>query len=213
MNHIAGNSQPLGLPQSAGGPQVRHVNLMVDTIITNVASDDIRTLVRALLSSSPAHVTDQFCSLAKAHLNHIPIPPPPRGPELFAIPPSSDEEELKPTPAFETLLARARARYGAGLGVSSIQVLLPIVEVAATMPWTEESAIEESLAIVDSDIAAALLNTKEETGAGGEAGARAIGVLRKLRDTFEIVKEKVEARGGDFPFERSEDALSSLELD
>lgn len=186
---------------------------MVDTIITNVASDDIRTLVRALLSTSPAQVTDQFCSLAKAHLNHMPIPPAPRAPELFAAQASSSSDQLSPTPAFENLLARARARYGAGLGVSSVQVLLPIVEVAAGLQWAEGSPMEEGLSIVDCDIAAALLNTKEETGAEGESGERAMGVLRKLRETFSVVEEKVEAWGGDFPFERSSDALAGLELD
>jgi len=186
---------------------------MVDTIITNVASDDIRTLVRALLSSSPAHVTDQFCSLAKAHLNHMPIPPAPRAPDLFSFPdPPSDTTEAIPTPAFETLLARARARYGAGLGCSSVLVLLPIVEVAATMQWAEGSAIEEALSIVDCDIAAALLNAREEVQQDGEGGAEAADVLRKLREMLEGVEEKVEEWGGDFPFERSLDALKGMDV-
>jgi hypothetical protein len=181
---------------------------MVDTIITNVASDDIRTLVRALLSTSPAHVTDQFCSLAKAHLHHMPIPPAPRVPDLF----TTTSPEPAPTPAFESLLARARARYGAGLGASSILVLLPIVDAAATIQWTEESPIEDALSIVDCDLAAALLNAKDEVKQDGDTARQAMDALAKLRAGLEIVQEKVQAWEGDFPFERSLDALDSMEL-
>lgn len=180
---------------------------MVDTIITNVASDDIRTLVRALLSTSPAHVTDQFCSLAKAHLDHMPIPPAPNAPDLF-----THGAEPIPTPAFELLLARARARYGAGLGSSSVLVLLPIVEVAGNIKWSEGSAVEEALSIVDCDMAAALQNARDEISQPGEAGQEAVGTLRKLRSNLEMVEEKVQEWGGDFPFERSLDALMSFNL-
>jgi hypothetical protein len=182
---------------------------MVDTIITNVASDDIRTLVRALLSTSPAHVTDQFCSLAKAHLHHMPIPPAPGVPDLFTT--TNPELEPAPTPAFESLLARARARYGAGLGASSILVLLPIVDAAATIQWTEESPIEDALSIVDCDIAAALLNAKDEVKQDGDTAREAVDALAKLRVSLETVQEKVRVWEGDFPFERSLDALDSIE--
>jgi hypothetical protein len=181
---------------------------MVDTIITNVASDDIRTLVRALLSTSPAHVTDQFCSLAKAHLHHMPIPPAPPVPDLFT---TTTSPEPAPTPAFESLLARARARYGAGLGASSILVLLPIVDAAATIQWTEESPIEDALSIVDCDIAAALLTAKDEVKQDGDTARQAVDALARLRASLETVQEKVRVWEGDFPFERSLDALDSIE--
>lgn len=180
---------------------------MVDTIITNVASDDIRTLVRALLSTSPAHVTDQFCSLAKAHLHHMPIPPAPNPPDLF-----TSDPEPAPTPAFESLLARARARYGAGLGASSILVLLPVLDVAATIRWSEASPVEDALSIVDCDISAALLTAKEEVNQEGDIASQAIDVLHQLRLSLEAVEEKVDAWGGDFPFERSLDALNAIDL-
>jgi hypothetical protein len=187
-------------------------NLMVDTIITNVASDDIRTLVRALLSTSPAHVTDQFCSLAKAHLHHMPLPPAPSVPELFTTTTATSSPAPTPTPAFESLLARARARYGAGLGASSILVLLPIVDAAATIQWTEDSPIEDALSIVDCDIAAALLRAKDEVKQDEDTSRTALEALTKLRASLETVQEKVQAWEGDFPFERSLDALDSMEL-
>jgi hypothetical protein len=180
---------------------------MVDTIITNVASDDIRTLVRALLSTSPAQVTDQFCNLAKAHLHHMPIPPAPSLPDLFTSGP-----DPTPTTAFEVLLARARARYGAGLGSSSVLVLLPIVEVAGTMRWAEGSPVEDALSIVDCDIAAALGHVKDEIQQDGEPGREAKDAMRRLRTILESAEEKVQAWGGDFPFERSLDALTSMDL-
>lgn len=180
---------------------------MVDTIITNVASDDIRTLVRALLTTSPANVTDQFCSLAKAHLHHMPIPAAPGAPDLFTSDPNP-----APTPAFETMLARARARYGAGLGSSSILVLLPIVNLARTLQWEEGSAVEDALSIVDCDIAAALLNTKEELRQQDSTADEAKAALERLRESLEKVEEKVEEWGGDFPFERSQDALASMDI-
>jgi hypothetical protein len=180
---------------------------MVDTIITNVASDDIRTLVRALLSTSPAHVTDQFCSLAKAHLHHMPIPPAPNAPDLF-----TRDADPVPTPAFEVLLARARARYGAGLGSSSVLVLMPIVEVAGNVQWNEGSPIEEALSIVDCDMAAALQNARDEVIQPGEIGQEATGTLRKLRSSLQMVEERVLEWSGEFPFERSLDALMSFDL-
>ncbi|KAG8754144.1 hypothetical protein FRC14_005353 [Serendipita sp. 396] len=203
MNHVS----PTTNTNPGAQPQVRHVNLMVDTIITNVASDDIRTLVRALLSSSPAHVTDQFCSLAKSHLHHMPIPPAPGALELF-----TSDPEPTPTPAFETVLARARARYGAGLGSSSILVLLPIVDLAGSIQWREGSAVEDALSIVDCDIAAALLHAKEELAQQGETAQEARDALTRLRSSLETVEEKVEDWGGDFPFERSQDAITSMQL-
>ena len=86
------------------------------------------------------------------------------------------------------------------------------MEVAGTMQWGEESAIEEALSIVDCDIAAALGNAKEEVRQEGEAGVDAVNVLQKLRGMLEGVEEKVELWGGDFPFERSLDALNGIEL-
>jgi hypothetical protein len=106
---------------------------------------------------------------------------------------------------------RGRAWYGAGVGCPSILVL-PIVEAVGTVQWVEGSAVEEALSIVDCDIAAVLGNAKEEVQQEREVGVDAVNVLRNLNRVLEGVEEKVELWGGDFPFERSLDALNGIEL-
>lgn len=138
----------------------------------------------------------------------MPIPPAPGIPDLY----TSSTNDPAPTPAFESLLARARARYGAGLGASSILVLLPIVDSAATIQWSENSRVEDALSIVDCDVAAALLTVKEEVKQEGDTKREALEMLDRLRQSLQTVQEKVEGWEGDFPFERSLDALDSMEL-
>ena len=200
---------------------------MVDTIITNIPSDDIRTLVRLLLSSSTPNVTETFCSLAKSHLDHVTPPASStsltRHPDFFTPPP-----DAHPTPAFESTLAKARARYGAGLGSASIRVLLPIVDLASSgaLKWPEGSELEEALSIVDCDIAAAvpyaereLRRTETTTAEGEERIAEELARRHKSAvDTLRILKEKLQRiestagdRGCDNPFERSLDAVNAIE--
>jgi hypothetical protein len=201
---------------------------MVDTIITNVPSDDIRTLVRLLLSSSAPNVTETFCSIAKSHLDHSTPPPSStaRQPDFFTPPP-----DAHPTPAFESTLAKARARYGAGLGSASIRVLLPIVDLASSgeLKWSEGSEgseLEEALSIVDCDIAAAVPYVQRElqrTGATTAEGEEQIAEELARRhnsavETLKVLKEKLDRvestagdRGCDNPFERSLDAVNAIE--
>ena len=205
---------------------------MVDTIITNIPSDDIRTLVRLLLSSSTPNVTETFCSLAKSHLDHSTPPPTSastptaRPPDFFTPPP-----DPHPTPAFESALARARARYGAGLGSASICVLLPIVDLASSgaLKWSEGpegSELEEALSIVDCDIAAAVpyaereLRRTEITTADGEEQVAdelarrhtsALDTLRVLKEKLQRIESTAGDRGCDNPFERSLDAVNAIE--
>lgn len=198
---------------------------MVDAIITNIPSDDIRTLVRSLLSSSAPDVTEAFCSLAKSHLDHStpPASSPARQPDFFTPPP-----DARPLPVFESTLAKARARYGAGLGSASIRVLLPIVDLASSgaLKWSEGSKIEEALSIVDCDIAAAvpyiereLRRTETTTAEGAEQIAEelarrhksAVETLRVLKEKLQRIESAASDRGCDNPFERSLDAVHAIE--
>ena len=198
---------------------------MVDAIITNIPSDDIRTLVRLLLSSSTPNVTETFCSLATSHLDHStpPLSSINRQPDFFTPPP-----DTHPTPAFESTLAKARARYGAGLGSASIRVLLPIVDLASSgaLKWSEGSELEEALSIVDCDIAAAvpyaereLRRTELTTAEGEERVAEelarrhksAVETLRVLKEKLLRIESAAGDRGCDNPFERSLDAVNAIE--
>ena len=200
---------------------------MVDTIITNVPSDDIRTLVRLLLSSSTPNVTETFCSLAKSHLDHStpPASSPAPHPVFFTPPP-----DAHPTPAFESTLAKARARYGAGLGSASIRVLLPIVDLVSSgqLNWSdgEGSQLEDALSIVDCDIVAAvpyvereLRRTETTTPDAQDQIANELARRYKSAvETLTVLKEKLQRiestagnRGCDNPFERSLDAVNAIE--
>jgi hypothetical protein len=161
------------------------------------------------------------------------VSPGPLHPTRHVSPPASRissprRQTHTPTPAFESTLAKARARYGAGLGSASIRVLLPIVDLASSgeLKWSEGSALEDALSIVDCDIAAAVpylereLRRTESTTAEGEEQiaeelARrhksAVETLRVLKEKLQRIESTASDRGCDNPFERSLDAVNAIE--
>jgi len=119
----------------------------------------------------------------------------------------------RPTPAFHTLLRRARVLYGCGLGLESISLLARIVTALASLRWEEGGEMEDVLSVVDCDLAAALYNVKDSFGTRlKERNVEARGTLAALDCALSSIAGQVEEWGLDNPFERAQDTLGEFVL-
>ena len=177
---------------------------MTDTVIANSTADDLRTILRSLLAKTNTAATfsavarDLFLQNSRSQT----IQP------LFTSAP-----QPLPSPAFHTLLCRARVLYGCGLGLQSTELLTRIVTASVGLHWEEGGAIEDALSVVDCDLAAALYNVKDTFGTRlKDRDMSARGTLAALDMALRMVASQMEECGGDNPFERAQEALAEFEF-
>ncbi|KAK7018341.1 hypothetical protein R3P38DRAFT_2982291 [Favolaschia claudopus] len=186
--------------------RVGHVNMMADVVLVNASVEDLRAILRAMLSSKTPGLLASFLTSTRARLHqrvwngsaHDAENTPNSISDLF---PSDDEDA--PTPQLLACLSRARMLYGSGLGFSSLSHLVAVVRSTIGRRWPPEGKITDILVMVDADIAQGLQACREEIQGGGVvdyAAGRA--VLEKLTSVLEESEKDVEAWGGEYPFER-----------
>jgi len=189
-------------PVDACHPALGHVNLMADTLIANVALDDLRSIVRNMLASGTPGVAAAFTSAARARLQRSAARALSSSYPLFTR--DSYSGDATPTPHLSDNLAQARFLYGAGMGLTSLKVLAAVVRATIGLQWTAEGEMADTLAMIDADIDQGIQSSKEELEAGRVAdGSSARTVVNDLRSAIRESFVDVKAWGGEFPFERA----------
>ncbi|KAH8108392.1 hypothetical protein DFH11DRAFT_1111340 [Phellopilus nigrolimitatus] len=199
-------------------PALGHVNLMVDTLIANASVDDLRTIVRSMLATSPPSVASSFVSAARGCLSQSLQRGVGKPPMLFEtrerhIPGHGHVIDTAPSAKLNGLLAYTRTLYGAGMGFDSIDILVGIVRATTGLRWEPDDRLADELAIIDADISQAVQSCKEELAGGNvrDVGA-ARSALRKLRTALADCRAEVEDWGGEFPFSRGSSNAECLQL-
>ncbi|KAI0940591.1 hypothetical protein AcW1_003747 [Taiwanofungus camphoratus] len=182
-------------------PILGHVNLMMDSFIANAAPDDLRAVVRTLLATSPHSVTAAFTTSARRRLEKMNAKTLPPSVKLFM---KTNDGLSRPTSDLRSVLRRARALYGAGMGFASLELLTEVVKSTIGGRWQEDGETADVLAEIDADITQAIQSSKEEMGGGRVTDlARARTVVSELHTALIRSERDVEAWGSDLPFERA----------
>ncbi|KAI0695973.1 hypothetical protein C8T65DRAFT_664482 [Cerioporus squamosus] len=187
-----------------GGPVLGHVNLMVDTFISNVTLIDLQDSIRRTLATSPPSVAAAFTAAARDRLARSKANAVPDSDTLFVQTSSSGWEA---TPQLDTVLRRARALYGSGLGLASLRVLTAVVVAAGRTRWEPDSDLETLLAYVDADISQAVVSVGQEMDAGRTGAEEEAETHKAMINALKTCGESVAAWEGDFPFERAMDSV------
>ncbi|KAI0632595.1 hypothetical protein C8Q77DRAFT_1058284 [Trametes polyzona] len=180
---------------------------MVDTLIANTNLEDLRAIVRGMLATSPPSVAAAFTAAARQRLVRVKATDIPDIAGIFTAGPGDNASA--PTEKLENVLLRVRTLYGSGMGFASLKILARVVGATTGLRWKEDSAMEDTLAVIDADISQAIQSAKEEMDGGRVADLQqAREVVQELRTTINESQMDVKKWNGDFPFER---AAASLE--
>ncbi|KAI0338675.1 hypothetical protein BDW22DRAFT_1362772 [Trametopsis cervina] len=189
-------------------PILGHVNLMVDTFLANATADELRAIIRGLLSSGSPTVTTAFLGAARRRLAQPAAAGAAGHPSLFKR--GQVEGEVVPTSELHDTLRKARTLYGAGLGFSSLRVLARPVRAIAGFRWHDSALLESTFAEIDADISQALQSSREEWESGRLADiATARAAVDELKAAIRDSQLAVQSWRGVFPFER---AAATLEF-
>lgn len=138
---------------SIGHVNKAHVNLMTDTVIANLPSDGLRSVMRSVLTTDPLF-TSTFEEHTRRYLQKAAIPTPE---ELFVY---IQGVGWHTTPSFDQAQQLVRAGLGCGLGFESLQQIRLIVDQAADVSIDPTSPAGQKLALrlisVDGDIVQAI---------------------------------------------------------
>ncbi|CZR56604.1 uncharacterized protein PAC_06493 [Phialocephala subalpina] len=127
-----------------------HVNMMTDTIIANLPPEGLRSIVRGLLGVDNKN-TAAFESLA---IKYLDATNPASTPTFFT------PKDNQPTLAFHVYRARYRCLMGCGKAFESLQALCEVArqvkETDAALESLEQSDLEGTAALIDSDLVQAI---------------------------------------------------------
>ncbi|RPD78301.1 hypothetical protein L226DRAFT_531645 [Lentinus tigrinus ALCF2SS1-7] len=185
-------------------PVLGHVNLMVDTFISNVNLIDLQDTIRRTLATSPPSVAAAFTAAARDRLTRSKADAVPDPVTLFV---QKSDSEWEAAADLEAVLHRARALYGSGLGLASLRVLTAVVAGASRIRWEPDSDMETLLAYIDADIAQAVVSTGQEVDAGRMGVEDEAETHKTMTSALKECADSVAAWDGDFPFERALDSV------
>ncbi|KAJ7149573.1 hypothetical protein C8R46DRAFT_964078 [Mycena filopes] len=182
------------LQQSMG-----HVNTMADTVLVNASAEDLRAILRSMLSSKTPGLVAAFLTSTRARLHQHQ-----RSLPSIAdlLPQPFTDAGDRPAPQLLASLARARMLYGSGMGFASLAPLAVVVRSTVGRRWAADGEVAEALVMVDADIAQAIQSCREELQGGVVPSAAGRAALEDLTIALEASRRDVEAWGGEFPFER-----------
>lgn len=194
-----------------GNPPAKaaHINMMTDTIISNLPAEGLRAVMRSILVAEPSF-TKEFEKQAQNWLQKTSSSS--AMPALFiSTPPhGSAKGKAAPSPAFKGTQARIRAMMGCGLGFKCLELLREIVIQASELEFDEEEeegeALMDILASVDGDIVQAVTSASKALLVGNgkrEMTEEEVQIQEGFLKTLEEVQSKVEAKGMEFMFERA----------
>ncbi|KAI9729303.1 MAG: hypothetical protein M1834_006974 [Cirrosporium novae-zelandiae] len=194
----------------AGAARTAHVNMMTDTVITNLPSNGLRSIIRAQLARDP-EFTSFFLSQARDYLETTSTP----ATEPLFIDIST--KAPKPSPEFDRSQKRARSMMGCGLVFESLRLLERVVREAEQLMWDEETEegefIMDQLATIDGDIVQGV--TAVQKVLSGSNGTRELSASEKevvdiLKETLVSCQSNAEVKGLEFMFERGLASLDAL---
>ncbi|KAK1220753.1 hypothetical protein PQX77_016467 [Marasmius sp. AFHP31] len=126
---------------------------MVDTFLANVSGEDLRPIVRGLLSSGHPGIAKTFSEVARSYYSIKREPFKVKTRHLFAI---GSQGEFVLTEHYDEALVQARSLYGIGMGLAGLGVLSSIIKGTVGVRWDEDDKIFSALVILDSDITQAI---------------------------------------------------------
>ncbi|KAJ7719444.1 hypothetical protein DFH07DRAFT_859354 [Mycena maculata] len=185
--------------------RMSHVNTMADTVLVNASPEDLRAILRNMLSSKTPGLVSAFITSTRTRLCQR------SGAAEGILSPFSECGAIAP----QTLksLTRARLMYGSGLGFASLPLLAAIVRSTIGCRWSSESRVADALVVVDADIDQALQSCREEIQASGPVDySTRRKVLDELTCALEDSRLDVDGWGGEFPFERAVFSAQDLKL-
>ncbi|KAJ7435807.1 hypothetical protein B0H11DRAFT_1956873 [Mycena galericulata] len=197
------NSTMTGLQHRMG-----HVNMMADTVLVNASPEDLRAILRDMLSSKTPGLVSAFIMSTRARLHQHT-----GAVEVVKFKLLSDSGVL--APQLLERLTRARLLYGSGMGFASLPLLAAVVRSTIGSRWPPESEVAHALVVVDADIDQALQSCREEiqgVGAVDQWAAEGRNAVAELSAALEASRLDVDGWRGEFPFERAMFSVQDLKL-
>ncbi|KAF8179926.1 hypothetical protein K438DRAFT_1725618 [Mycena galopus ATCC 62051] len=184
-----------------------HVNMMADLVLVHATPEDLRAILRNMLSSKTPGLTAAFITSTRARLHQR------SGYATANVlkQPFSDAGDA-PAPQLLASLTHARMLYGSGLGFASLQPLAAVVRSTIGHHWEPEGEVAHALTFADSDVAAALQSCKDELQGGTVDYTMARAALNELAEVLEASRRDVDGWGGEFPFERAIFSVQDFKL-
>ncbi|KAJ7238268.1 hypothetical protein B0H12DRAFT_1237948 [Mycena haematopus] len=189
---------------------VGHVNMMADVVLVNASPEDLRAILRNMLSSKTPGLVAAFITSTRARLHQCGGCA--HGTMADLRKPFSDAGDA-PAPQLLASLARARMLYGSGLGFASLEPLSAVVRSTVGHRWKPEGEVAHALVMADADIAQGLQSCKEELqGCATVDYAARRAALNELAAALEASRRDVDRWGGEFPFERAVYSVQDFKL-
>ncbi|OHF01956.1 aldo/keto reductase [Colletotrichum orchidophilum] len=177
-----------------------HVNMMTDTIITNLPAENLRVIMRSLLAAHP-EVTTTFEEETRTYIRDVALP--------------TAQEELSSEASLRKTQTTIRCMLGCGLSLESIPLMTGVVGGGIKLlinPETTKEATTTVLASVDGDIVQImtaiekrLLSAARETLLDDERDA-----VTSLRDSLVDCRTITEEKSLEYPYARALFATSML---
>jgi len=198
------------MPPPQANPHVS--NLMVDSFIANASPDDLRAAVRTMLSSTAPSTAGAFTRAARNRLAKVYPVHVPANCQLFA----SDGRGsglVVPGADLPHVMRHARALYGAGLGLTALEVLAEVIRGTYGLRWIHDGDTADMLALVDADLCQAIQSAKEEIEAGRAGDPSSVhNTIAHVRAIVQRSEADIAMWSQDFPFERAAISLETWKV-
>lgn len=199
---MAGNNHE----KSTASAKAAHVNMMTDTIIANLPTSALRSILRSLLGVDEK-VTPAFHSLAASYLDATK----PRSiPKLVSR--DTNVKNATVTEVFWEWQSRYRCLMGVGRAFESVDALREVVEqfLALGLGVLEVEGWEGVLAGLDSDIIQAVTAVQKELKTDSGFRQMSISERRVLEGLRDALAEVWGTDGVEIPFQRARASVETL---
>jgi hypothetical protein len=179
-----------------------HVNMMTDTIITNMPLDGLRTIVRAILASQP-QITATFEQESRRYMQHAA--------ETYSN--GATESSLEDTKKCQQTI---RCMIGCGMCHESLRLLCELVLQAVALLKAEKSSVETTkevhdlLAAIDGDMVQVATAVEKSMLSSAPGIADSLEMASKLHQTLRDLQSPTKDLGIDFPYSRGLGAMAGL---
>ena len=179
-----------------------HVNMMTDTIITNMPLDGLRTIMRAILASQP-QVTSTFEQESRRYIQHA----------ADTYSQNATESTLEDTKKRQQTI---RCMIGCGMCQESLRLLCELALQAVALLKTEDSDVETTpevrgvLAAIDGDIVQVATAVEKLILSSAPGVEDSLDMASKLYQTLRDLQAPTKDLGIDFPYSRGLGAMAGL---
>lgn len=178
-----------------------HVNMMTDTIITNMPLDGLRTIMRAILASQP-QITATFEQESRRYMRHA----------ADAYSNCATESSLEDTKKRQQTI---RCMIGCGMCHESLRLLCELVLQAVALLKSELSVgskneIHGLLAAIDGDMVQVATAVEKSMLSSAPGIADSLEMASKLHRTLCDLQAPTKDLGIDFPYSRGLGAMAGL---